>query len=808
MKKPILFSCLLAVAACSGEDVPALIFDVVDAGGDAVEADSGGEDTGGDDAIDDTGAEDTGAEDTGADTSADVSDDAVEDVSTDVAPDADAGEDVGADVTPDTGTDTTPDVVDPCAELALCDEAALSCDADTAVTCAANEDGCLVETRVECATGGGTCDAETNECVGVTDPCALLVECEVAAFCDDDAVVICEADADGCLVETSREACVGVLFCVEGEDVFCEDPCGDVIPCAFSLETACDGDTANSCVPDENGCLVPAATDCEAVDGTCSPTATGGVCLPPDSGLCEVTGTLSCGDTMILANTADGASNVTSYECQTFEYPGNELIYSIVANVDGAVTVSATRLTGVGDFDLYALDGATGCDPAATCLASSTGTVALETVSWLADAGDAAYIFYDVFNNADTTTEVELTVTCSVVDCGDGAIVPGETCDDGNEVDGDGCTGCVIDDGFNCIGEPSECSRPCGDGTRELFLEDCDDGNNESGDGCSDACLVEEGYVCDGTTPDICITFVCGDGVWAGFASDEACDDGNDELGDGCDAECAIEEGALCDNLFGELSDCRYPTCGDARRQGEEECDDGVFFSEGCSGTCTIEEGAACEALVGGGDLCFFAACGNGRLDDGEECDDSASPACTECVIDDASANIGAAALPAACVAGGDLVCGDGGVTSTAACGECAIALTEGVISVTGALEEGDDVWFNPTSCGQTTGVVDHFVDAYLFTNFEAFAVEVEVYAEWVEGDGYLQVFGTSLDVANPSETCLFVDDDFNSTTASRIEDRFVVESGASIVVTASTFAGLTTLPDYLVRVMTVAPPL
>ena len=38
----------------------------------------------------------------------------------------------------------------------------------------------------------------------------------------------------------------------------------------------------------------------------------------------------------------------------------------------------------------------------------------------------------------------------------------------------------------------------------------CDDGNNEDGDGCSRDCKVEEGYVCQGGSPDTadtCITF-------------------------------------------------------------------------------------------------------------------------------------------------------------------------------------------------------------------------------------------------------------------------------------------------------------
>ena len=42
--------------------------------------------------------------------------------------------------------------------------------------------------------------------------------------------------------------------------------------------------------------------------------------------------------------------------------------------------------------------------------------------------------------------------------CGDGALGGQEACDDGNDVDTDGCTGCVVDPGYSCAGEPSTCA--------------------------------------------------------------------------------------------------------------------------------------------------------------------------------------------------------------------------------------------------------------------------------------------------------------------------------------------------------------
>ena len=60
----------------------------------------------------------------------------------------------------------------------------------------------------------------------------------------------------------------------------------------------------------------------------------------------------------------------------------------------------------------------------------------------------------------------------------------------------------------------------CGDGVIDLN-ESCDDDNSENNDGCSDACLIEEGWECIGQ-PSACET-ICGDLIIAG---NEECDNG------------------------------------------------------------------------------------------------------------------------------------------------------------------------------------------------------------------------------------------------------------------------------------------
>ena len=74
--------------------------------------------------------------------------------------------------------------------------------------------------------------------------------------------------------------------------------------------------------------------------------------------------------------------------------------------------------------------------------------------------------FCDVVNApAGTTCSVNGSVNticdgkgaCGASTCGDGFVVPPETCDDGNDVSADGCSACTPDVGSVCTGMPSKC---------------------------------------------------------------------------------------------------------------------------------------------------------------------------------------------------------------------------------------------------------------------------------------------------------------------------------------------------------------
>jgi len=124
--------------------------------------------------------------------------------------------------------------------------------------------------------------------------------------------------------------------------------------------------------------------------------------------------------------------------------------------------------------------------------------------------------------------------------CGDGFIDPGEECDDENLDDLDGCDSiCDVEDGWNCVGEPSDCTMGasvCGDGAIANG-EDCDDADTAGGDGCSGNCDVEPGWECHGS-PSQC-NLLCGNGH---VDPGEQCDGGAD-----CDATCHLINPVSCD---------------------------------------------------------------------------------------------------------------------------------------------------------------------------------------------------------------------------------------------------------------------
>jgi fibro-slime domain-containing protein len=223
--------------------------------------------------------------------------------------------------------------------------------------------------------------------------------------------------------------------------------------------------------------------------------------------------------------------------------------------------------------------------------------------------------------------------------CGDGVLGGNETCDDGNTLSGDGCSStCAVEPGWTCPtpGKPCKQIAYCGDGIVSLDLgEQCDDGNTVGGDGCSPQCTLEPNYVCPTPGKPCVSTVKCGDGRISG---NEQCDDGNTISGDGCSATCQLEPGWACPIV---AVPCTAKACGDGIVAGTEQCDDGNTVSgDGCSATCQLEDGYACGPdawhLGTPATQCYQTTCGDGRKEGSEQCDDGnlrpfdgCSPTCT-----------------------------------------------------------------------------------------------------------------------------------------------------------------------------------
>ncbi len=259
-------------------------------------------------------------------------------------------------------------------------------------------------------------------------------------------------------------------------------------------------------------------------------------------------------------------------------------------------------------------------------------------------------------------------ICVSTVNCGDGVVGAGESCDDGNTVGGDGCSAnCAnVENGFSCPETGGVCSPVeglCGNGQFDL-VEECDDFNGNSGDGCSANCEVEPGYICPTVGEDCQTLEVCGDGILS-TRRGELCDDANLVGEDGCSGDCKfIESGWECPTP-GEPC-VNMNVCGDGRVTGAETCDDAnTDGTDGCD-ACVKQPGydcpfpgAKCLPLCGDGVLLLNERCDDGNTENGDGCSD-------ECEWEDGWACTGAP---------GDYTChettcGDGVAEGTEGCDE------------------------------------------------------------------------------------------------------------------------------------------
>jgi cysteine-rich repeat protein len=127
---------------------------------------------------------------------------------------------------------------------------------------------------------------------------------------------------------------------------------------------------------------------------------------------------------------------------------------------------------------------------------NSTGpTTATVTYTPVANFTGPVSFTYTATDGTATSAPGTIAITVNnVVVCNDGLVEAPEQCDDQGNGAGDGCSAtCTTEQGWSCVGAPSNCDPICNDGL-VLGGEACDDGNGSNTDGCTTLC--ELGVVC------------------------------------------------------------------------------------------------------------------------------------------------------------------------------------------------------------------------------------------------------------------------------------------------------------------------
>ncbi|HKU42068.1 MAG TPA: hypothetical protein VJR89_28110, partial [Polyangiales bacterium] len=468
------------------------------------------------------------------------------------------------------------------------DEAGASCAGDTLVICAKDDDDCLVETRTNCARGGTSfCDADADPPACAVDPCAAVAgACQTEGrSCNGTTLVRCAKNAAGCLVAT-RTDCTsmeGKNACGGNPAACTFEPCRDsngqqkADVCATPND-ACAGDYWVHCVPDADGCLIAARTDCrEQPDKNfCDAAAE-----PPSCGYDPCLGVTNC---LTAGKTCDGVQLVTC-----------------APNADGCLVETTTDCTQNHTQPLTC-DAASGTPMCTTC-------------------NDAAGC--DGKAEGDTLCDGNTFQRCS-------------------DTDGDTCLNAVREDcgeRFSCDADPTKrCVWSGGDTCQSELAASLREPMSYGPFDTTGAGDDYSGYQCQGLffgvqagSPDLLFALDVAPRTVATLALDSPAGFGGNgpvlalltSCADGAEESCqATSSTALTyanesnsstrvyvvvdanrvnnvDNVgaFGLTLDTRPLACGDGKRDGGEACDDANLRSgDGCTPSCTREAGYSCTS--------------------------------------------------------------------------------------------------------------------------------------------------------------------------------------------------------------------
>ena len=148
-----------------------------------------------------------------------------------------------------------------------------------------------------------------------------------------------------------------------------------------------------TCLPAEKACGDNRDDDCDGLQDCNDPDCNGDAACP-DGGLCADWQTLTC-DTSVPGSTNAGFQRLHRYACSDWLTAAPEVIYKLVPDTAGTVTVTLDDLTR--DLDLIVLTEGPGggCDPLITGCLGASSTTGTEQVTFEAEASATYYVVVD-----------------------------------------------------------------------------------------------------------------------------------------------------------------------------------------------------------------------------------------------------------------------------------------------------------------------------------------------------------------------------------------------------------------------------
>jgi len=310
------------------------------------------------------------------------------------------------------------------------------------------------------------------------------------------------------------------------------------------------------------------------------------------------------GDTTALCADYAGTCGFTS--------ASKDAVYSITADVTGTLTVdTAGSVAVLNGFDPVIYLRGSCADAASELGCNDLVPPQIDTLTRGVSAGQTVYLFVDAFDGSAGVYQVNVKLVPAV--CGNGAVEPPEECDDSNTADGDGCSSvCKLD--FSVVADkcPGGVLTLSGTGAQRTGTVS---GNTKwftnDTDGSCGGVYSGEGVF--SFTPDISGTALVDLGGATQTPYDavlyarSACDDDTKQVD--CDETTALggeklEFPVTAGNAYYVFVDgiqgatgafvahvtVSQAQCGNGKKEGGEECDDGATLpGDGCSAACLLE---------------------------------------------------------------------------------------------------------------------------------------------------------------------------------------------------------------------------